>query len=88
MKLYYEPSAKAFHHHLLTEEDLPKKMRAVGQSAAHFEKLHPEINVLPKGFKLIVLRLACAPLALKIWELLDQSLYFKFRSWRGFLDIK
>jgi len=86
MKLFYSPEAKAYHHHLLTETDLPKKMWAVGQSAVHFERLHPEAQVVPKGLKLSVLRAASYLSMLLIWKMLNQNFYFKFKSWREFLE--
>jgi glycosyltransferase involved in cell wall biosynthesis len=86
MKMFYEPQAKAYHHHLLTESDLSKKMRAVGQSAVHFERLHPEVHVVPKGLKSIILKTASSPILLPIWRMLNQNLYFKFKSWGEFLE--
>jgi glycosyltransferase involved in cell wall biosynthesis len=86
MKLFYAPEAKAYHHHLLTEADLPKKMQAVGQSAVHFERLHPEVQVVPKGMKSIILRAASSSTMLSAWKMLSNNLYFKFRSWGEFLD--
>ncbi len=86
LKLFYEPTAKAFHHHLLTEADLPKKMRAVGQSAVHFERLHPEVQVVPKGLKLIVLKVLSSPIMLSVWKSLSPNLYFKFKTWAEFLE--
>jgi glycosyltransferase involved in cell wall biosynthesis len=85
MKLFYAPEAKAFHHHSLTETDLPKKMRAVGQSAVHFEQLHPEVHVVPKGLKLGILRIVSFTPLLPWWKALSQNLYFKLRSWGEFL---
>jgi len=85
MKLYYEPLAKAFHHHLLTEEDLPKKMRAVGQSGAHFEKLHPEVSVVPRGIKAGLIRVLGAPFMLKIAKILSITLYYRLWSLAEFL---
>jgi glycosyltransferase involved in cell wall biosynthesis len=86
MKLFYAPEAKAYHHHLLTEADLPKKMRAVGQSAVHFERLHPEVRVVPKGLKLIVLKVVSSSIMLSAWKVLSQSLYLKFKTWGEFLE--
>jgi glycosyltransferase involved in cell wall biosynthesis len=86
LRLFYEPSAKAFHHHFLTEEDLPKKMRAVGQSAVHFERLHPEVDVVPKGPKLIALKILSSPAMLSFWKFLSPTLHFKFWSWSEFLE--
>jgi glycosyltransferase involved in cell wall biosynthesis len=86
MKLFYAPEAKAFHHHLLTEADLSKKMRAVGQSAVHFEQLHPEVQVVPKGLKAFVLKLASSSAVLSIWRPFSQNFYFKFKSWGEFFE--
>ena len=71
MKFFYAPDAKAFHHHLLTEADLSKKMRAVGQSAVHFERLHPEVHIVPKGLKLMVLGVFSSPIMFSILKTLN-----------------
>ena len=86
MKLFYAPEAKALHHHLVTEEDLPKKMRAVGQSAVHFERLHPEVQVIPKGLKRFALAIATRPFMLSIFKKFNPSLYLKLKSWAEFLE--
>lgn len=84
MQLYYEPKASAHHHNLILESDLPKKMRSIGQSAVHFQTLHPEIWALPKGLKKWLIKLATNPITLPFTRLLGQNTHFKFRSWREF----
>jgi glycosyltransferase involved in cell wall biosynthesis len=86
MRLFYEPAAQAFHHHLLTEDDLPKKIRAVGQSAVHFERLQPDVHVIPRGLKRVLLSLATHPLALSFWRRISHPTYLKFKSWAEFLE--
>lgn len=76
MNLYYEPDAKALHHHLMPDEALEGRMRAVGRSAVTFEKLQPEVKVIPRGIK---------KLAIKMATLLPLP-SFKLDSWRAFLQ--
>lgn len=85
MKLFYEPKAKAYHHHLTTENDLPRRMQAIGQSAVLFEALHPEVSLYPKGFKRWAIGWASQPWVLKILKAVHQSLYFKVRCWTEFM---
>jgi len=51
IKLFYEPDAKAYHHHPITLEQSLKRMETLGQSAVHIEKIRPELHVVPKGLK-------------------------------------
>ncbi len=49
IKLFYQPEAKAFHHHELTPEDSLGRMETLGRSVHHF----PDIGRKPKGIKRI-----------------------------------
>jgi len=84
MRLFYEPQARAYHHHLVLESDLPKKMQAVGHSARLFEELHPDVHVVPRGWKRLLIRLATNPVGLFIGRLLGGDLNYKLRSWAAF----
>lgn len=84
MEMIYEPHAFAYHHHHIPSSDLPKKMRNVGASAVHFEKLQPEVQVIPKGLKRILIALATNPITLPLMCLFGKNTYYKLRSWREF----
>ncbi len=85
LKMFYEPKAKGWHYHLLTEDDLGRKMRAVGRSAREFEKLHPELRVVPRGWKsLAIAALGWWPF-LWVAKKLSRDFYFKVRSWKEFM---
>lgn len=84
MKLWYEPTASGLHHQVILEKDLPKKMNNIGKSAVHFEKLQPEINVIPKGLKKLVIKTVCNSLTLPLTKLLGKNFYFKCKSWNEF----
>ncbi|MDP7247793.1 MAG: glycosyltransferase [Candidatus Peribacteraceae bacterium] len=47
LKLFYQPEAKAMHHHSLTHEDSLARMETLGRSIHHF----PDIGRKPKGVK-------------------------------------
>jgi glycosyltransferase involved in cell wall biosynthesis len=49
--LFYEPDAKAFHHHHLTLEQSLKRMQELGESAVFLTRIAPELDRLPKGWK-------------------------------------
>lgn len=55
LKLIYNEKALAYHDHFMEEQDLKKRMRKVGSSSQIFQKKHPELKVIPKGFKKIAL---------------------------------
>ncbi len=51
ISLLYEPDAKALHHHHITLEQSLQRMETLGKSAVVIEKIAPELNVVPKGWK-------------------------------------
>jgi glycosyltransferase involved in cell wall biosynthesis len=53
IRLFYEPAAKALHHHRMTLEGSLKRMETLGRSAVTISALVPELDVLPKGWKKI-----------------------------------
>jgi glycosyltransferase involved in cell wall biosynthesis len=55
--LFYEPDAKALHHHRVTLEDSLKRMETLGRSAKYFDKMNPDLHLVPKGFKALIYRL-------------------------------
>ena len=51
VQLFYEPAAKAFHHHPMTLEDSLKRMETLGQSAVRMQQLDPTFDRIPRGWK-------------------------------------
>lgn len=49
--LFYEPDAKAYHHHAFTDAEVWARSELLGRSAVHLERLVPGINILPQGWK-------------------------------------
>jgi len=49
LKLFYEPHARAFHHHSMSMEDSLERMETLGRSVTHFSNLDRK----PKGLKRI-----------------------------------
>ncbi|MBN2087324.1 glycosyltransferase [Candidatus Peregrinibacteria bacterium] len=86
MKIYYEPSAIAYHHHHIPESGLTKKMRNVGKSAVHFQRIQPNINVIPMGLKALILRLASNKWSLPLFRILGKNTYYKLKSWNEFMN--
>ena len=84
MRIYYEPQAIAYHHHVLKASDLATKMRNVGKSAVHFKRLQPAIDVIPMGLKALILRLAGNKYTLPICRIFGKNTYYKLKSWREF----
>lgn len=54
VRLFYEPDAKALHHHHIALEQSLKRMETLGQSAVTIEKVAPDLHVVPKGWKKLV----------------------------------
>lgn len=57
IRLFYEPDAKALHHHHMTMVDSLKRMETLGRSAVTIEKLVSDLHVVPKGWKRIIYRI-------------------------------
>jgi glycosyltransferase involved in cell wall biosynthesis len=51
IRLFYEPDAKAFHHHPMTLEQSLKRMETLGKSAMLMEQINPDLHLVPKGLK-------------------------------------
>lgn len=51
VKLFYEPDAKALHHHHMTMKDSLKRMETLGKSAVVMDKMVPELMLVPRGWK-------------------------------------
>ena len=58
VRLYYEPGAKAFHHHPMTLADSLKRMEILGLSAVEIQKKVPGFDRVPKGWKLFAYKVA------------------------------
>lgn len=55
--LFYEPGAKALHHHHIELPDSLKRMETLGRSAVLIAKTSPEFDRVPKGWKLVAYRI-------------------------------
>ncbi len=58
VKLFYQPDARALHHHHMTLEDSLKRMETLGRSAVMIEKIALGLDVVPKGFKKLKYQIA------------------------------
>jgi GT2 family glycosyltransferase len=56
--LFYEPSARALHHHRLTVGESIKRMELLGASAAILREKKMELGVVPQGIKYLKLVVA------------------------------
>lgn len=86
MKIYYCPSAIAYHHHEIPASDLPTRMRTVGKSAVHFQRLHPDAEVIPFGLKALILRVATNIFVLTLSRVFGKQIYYRLKSWREFWE--
>lgn len=64
LKLYYNPEAIGYHHHVMTEDGLAKRMRNIGSSAHIFHKKYPELKKVPPLWKQIIFILMSNPLSI------------------------
>lgn len=81
LKLIYEPAALAYHDHYMQEDSLKSRMEKVGKTAHVFQKKHPELKVIPKGFKKIIFTLIGSLPSLLILGILRVLLPFIFRKY-------
>lgn len=85
MRLYYEPDAVAYHHHLIHDTALEARMQTVGRSAAQFERIQPKVQVVPRGLKAFLIKIATTPPLPEIAEFFSRTAYFKLKSWQEFM---
>lgn len=57
VKLFYEPAARALHHHRLNVEDSLERMETLGTSASLLTENVPELDILPRWWKRVAYRL-------------------------------
>lgn len=58
VRVLYEPAATALHRHRITLEESLKRMEILGRSAVEISKKVPEFDRVPRGFKLLLYRIA------------------------------
>ena len=58
MKLLFEPDAVVEHFHQISADSLAERQFAAGKNLVEFQKLHPEIKIIPRGFKLFAQKFA------------------------------
>ncbi len=58
VRLFYEPDAKAVHHHFMSLEQSLQRMETIGKSAVTVSKLNPAFDRVPKGLKLLTYHLS------------------------------
>lgn len=58
VRVFYEPDAKAYHHHPIIMSESIKRMETIGESAVQMRKLVPGFDRVPQGPKLLAYRLA------------------------------
>lgn len=56
MNLIYDPGATVYHDHEQTIEDVCRNFEKARKNAEIFEKLHPELHIIPRGHKLKILK--------------------------------
>lgn len=57
VQLFFEPNARAWHHHALTLEDSLKRMETLGRSAVKMAERDPSFDRVPRGWKRIAYHL-------------------------------
>lgn len=57
IRLFYEPDAKALHHHPITLEDSLRRMEVLGESLKYLKTVAPALDRRPRGLKLLAYKL-------------------------------
>jgi len=52
VRLFYDPSARALHHHHVTLEESLARMETLGRSVVSLSRLNPHLDRMPRGWKL------------------------------------
>lgn len=92
LKLIYNSSALAYHHHEISFEDFKKRMFQIGKSVHLLEGKHPELQKIPKGKKRIIFNIIGSKLFILVLKTVNQlfknklnPLYFYCLSKRYFM---
>jgi GT2 family glycosyltransferase len=56
MNLIYDPGVIVYHDHKQTIDDVVRNFKNARKNAEIFEKLHPELHIIPRGHKLEILK--------------------------------
>ena len=86
IRLYYQPSAIAYHDHMMTLENFTNRMRTIGSSSHLLHAKYPEMNAIPSPRKQRVLRLISHPVSLSILKLTNRNLYYYALSKKYFIQ--
>lgn len=86
LKIIYKPKALAYHDHPMSPKDLKKRMQSIGRNLKPFQSLHPELKILPKGIKKIILRVISSYPSIILARLMGKKFYWYTLSKRYFLQ--
>lgn len=81
LKIIYKKNILAYHDHQIHEDSLKKRMISIGKSAKIFEKKAKGLDVIPKGFKLIILKLISCKFSLFILFLFKKLIPTLFQKY-------
>lgn len=84
--LSYEPSAIAYHDHMITFEQFASRMRAIGRSSHLIHTKYPELQKIPSPQKQKIFRFLSHSLVLAIAKMFSKDLYFYSLSKKYFLE--
>lgn len=80
MQIIYWPAAVATHDHKMEASSLPGKMEQIGRNAKIFQEKYPELRILPRGIKKILLTIGSAKPMLAILRSLAQFAPKQFQT--------
>lgn len=58
IRLFYEPGARAYHHHVFSDDEAWERSRLLGVSAVKMEELVSDLRLVPRGLKKLAYRLS------------------------------
>ena len=92
MRMLYNPRAMVYHHHIMDEKGLKKRMEFIGRSAHIIDAKYPELKKVPGRSKKFAFRLLSNPISLLLITILNkltlkrlQALYYYALSKKYFL---
>ncbi len=81
LEIIYDQNCRVLHDHPQTLEIVLENTRNARKNALIFEKLHPEVKILPRGGKLLVLKVILFLLTITPKFLLPKP-YYWWREWK------
>lgn len=86
LNLYYQPSAIAYHDHVINEDQWANRMRDVGSSSVRLHSKYPELAKIPSPRKEMIFGLLGSEVFTKLIKPINKNLYYYGLSKKYYME--